>query len=80
MSIRKQYDSDLEALRVALVEMGGVEPPSESALTGNSPGAGGYCGIAANSLRIRQAVTPYGRVASLCMVRSKLCALTDAAK
>lgn len=28
----------------ALVEMGGVEPPSESALTGTSPGAAGFCG------------------------------------
>jgi hypothetical protein len=27
-----------------LVEMGGVEPPSESALTGTSPGAAGFCG------------------------------------
>lgn len=27
-----------------LVEMGGVEPPSESALTGTSPGAAGFFG------------------------------------
>ena len=27
-----------------LVEVGGVEPPSESTLTGLSPGADGYCG------------------------------------
>ena len=26
------------------MEMGGVEPPSESTLTGTSPGADGYCG------------------------------------
>ena len=30
---------DLSSSRVVLVEMGGVEPPSESALTGTSPGA-----------------------------------------
>ena len=35
---------DLSSSRVALVEMGGVEPPSESALTGTSPGAAGFCG------------------------------------
>ena len=35
---------DLSSSRVVLVEMGGVEPPSESALTGTSPGADGYFG------------------------------------
>lgn len=35
---------DLSSSRVVLVEMGGVEPPSESALTGTSPGAAGFCG------------------------------------
>ena len=29
---------------VQMVEVGGVEPPSESTLTGPSPGADGYCG------------------------------------
>ena len=63
-----------------MVEVGGVGPPSESALTGTSPGADGYCGaLNACFRRLRQAVTPQGRVASLCMVRSKLCARTDAA-
>ena len=27
-----------------MVEVGGIEPPSESTLTGSSPGADGYCG------------------------------------
>ena len=63
-----------------LVEVGGVEPPSESALTETSPGADGYCGVPHTCfLHPRQAVTPRGQVASLCMVRSKLCARTDAA-
>ena len=55
-----------------LVEMGGVEPPSESTLTGTSPGAGGHL----YSLTRAQAVMLTGSVASLCVVRSKLCALT----
>ena len=46
-----------------MVEVGGVEPPSESTLTGLSPGADGYFG---NPLPCspsgRQAVTPAGRV------------------
>ena len=45
------------------MEVGGVEPPSESTLTGLSPGADGYFG---NPLPCspsgRQAVTPAGRV------------------
>ena len=46
-----------------LVEVGGVEPPSESTLTGLSPGADGYCGsLSPCSPSIRQAVTPDGRV------------------
>ena len=55
-----------------LVEMGGVEPPSESALTETSPGAEGHL----HSLAHAQAFMLTGSVASLCMVRSKLCALT----
>ena len=46
-SIDKQRKtSNLNGLLVftVLVEMGGVEPPSESALTGTSPGAAGFCG------------------------------------
>ena len=53
-----------------VVEMGGIEPPSESALTGTSPGADGYL----HSLIPAQAVMLGDLVASLCMVRSKLCA------
>ena len=55
-----------------LVEVGGVEPPSESTLTGTSPGADGYL----HSLVLAGAVTLGDLVASLCMARSKLCALT----
>ena len=58
--------------RAFLVEMGGVEPPSESTLTGTSPGADGHL----YSLTCAQAVMLTGSVASLCVVRSKLCALT----
>lgn len=35
---------DLSSSRVVLVEMEGVEPSSESALTGTSPGAAGFFG------------------------------------
>ena len=46
-----------------MVEVGGVEPPSESTLTGLSPGADGYCGdLLPCSPSGRQAVTPAGRV------------------
>ena len=42
-----------------MVEVGGVEPPSESTLTGLSPGAGGYCGdLLPCSHPKRQTVTP----------------------
>ena len=60
--------SDLQIV----VEMGGVEPPSESTLTGISPGADGYL----TSLARARTVTLGDAVASLCMARSKLCALT----
>ena len=41
-----------------MVEVRGVEPLSESTLTGLSPGAGGYCGnLLPRSLSGRQAVT-----------------------
>ena len=55
-----------------MVEMGGVEPPSESTLTGTSPGADGYL----HSLARAGAITLSDLVASLCVARSKLCALT----
>jgi len=54
-----------------VVEMGRIELPSESALTGTSPGADGYL----HSLAAARAVTLRGLVASLCMVLSKLSAL-----
>ena len=45
------------------MEVGGVEPPSESTLTGLSPGADGYCGnLLPCSPSGRQAVTPPGQV------------------
>ena len=55
-----------------MVEMGGVEPPSESVLTGTSPGADGHL----HSLIPAQAVTLLDLVASLCMVHAKLCVRT----
>jgi len=43
--------------RTYLVELGGVEPPSESALTQTSPGADGYFGLLPFSLAMAQTVT-----------------------
>lgn len=63
---------ELGSSKVALVEMAGVEPASESTLTGTSPGADGYL----YSLASAGAVTLESLVASLFMVRSKLCART----
>ncbi len=51
-----------------LVEMGGVEPPSESILTGTSPGADGHL----HSLIRAQAVMLGDLVASLCVACAKL--------
>ena len=59
-----------------LVEARGVEPLSENASTGTSPGADGYL----HSLTQAWAVTLRGLVASLFMVRSKLCAHTCTTK
>ena len=56
----------------ALVEMGRIELPSESASSGTSPGADGYL----RSLVRAQAVMLADSVASWCMARSKLCVLT----
>lgn len=41
-----------------MVEMGGVEPPSESVLTGTSPGADGYFDslVRARAVTLRDAV------------------------
>ena len=48
---------------VHLVEVGGVEPPSESTLTECSPGADDYCGsLPSCSPSRRQTVTPSGQV------------------
>ena len=58
-----------------VVEAGGIEPPSESASSGTSPGAESHL----HSLTRAWAHTLASLVASLCMVRSKLCALTFAA-
>ena len=58
-----------------VVEAGGIEPPSENASAGTSPGAESHL----NSLAKAWTLTLRGSVASLCMVRSKLCALTFAA-
>ena len=60
----------------ALVEAGGVEPPSENVSTGTSPGAVGHL----HSLTQAWADTLRGLVASLFMVRSKLCAHTCTTK
>ena len=65
--VKKAKSNDL----AFLVEMRGVEPLSENALTGTSPSAGGHL----HSLAPAQADMLKGLVASLCMVRSKLCAL-----
>ena len=59
-----------------LVEAGGVEPPSENASSGTSPGADSHL----HSLTQAWADTLKRSVASLCMVSSKLCLLTFAAK
>jgi len=40
-----------------VVELGGVEPPSESALTQTSPGADGYFGLMPISLAAAQTAT-----------------------
>ena len=63
------------AVRGDVVEAGGIEPPSENASFGTSPGAESHL----ISLTQAWTLTLKGSVASLCMVRSKLCALTFAA-
>ena len=61
-----------------VVEARRVELLSENASKGTSPGADACFGIAPVFLCHRTNVKPMGRVASLCMVRSKLCARTSA--
>ena len=62
-----------------LVELRGIEPLSESISAELSPGAGGYGAVTRDSLSRGKPSRRPGQVASLCMVRSKLCARTDAA-
>ena len=57
-----------------MVEAAGIEPASENPSTSLSPGAEGC----QHSLTYQSTVKLICLVASLCMVRSKLCALTDA--
>ena len=58
-----RFDTHCIKTGVQLVEVGGVEPPSESTLTGLSPGADGYCGsLPPCSPSSRQAVTPASQV------------------
>ena len=73
---RKGAQVSYQYLRSDLVEMGGIEPPSESALTGTSPGADGYL----HSRALAWAVTLQGLVASWFMARSKLCVRTCTTK
>ena len=55
---KKKRQISVEICRFFLVEMAGVEPASESILTGPSPGADGYCGnLLPCSPSNRQAVT-----------------------
>ena len=62
-----------------MVEARRVELLSENTSKGTSPGADACCGdLLPCSLSYRPNVKPIVRVASLCMVRSKLCALTFA--
>jgi len=55
-----------------VVEPAGVEPASECALTGASPGAGSFKKFPYPTASAKTS----GSVASLCMACSKLCALT----
>ena len=56
---KKMIGSDMRSM----VEVGGVEPPSESTLTECSPGADDYCGsLPSCSPSRRQTVTPSGQV------------------
>ena len=74
--LRKKRKIPLQSLyqwlQREMVEMGGSEPPSESTLTGTSPGADDYL----HSLIHAGNVTLMESVASWCVERSKLCELT----
>jgi len=56
---------------MGLVELGGIEPPSESISTKTSPGADGYFEISLDSLAIAQAVTRLWFGSFLFMARTK---------
>ena len=71
-SFRLFDGSGMDLTSSDVVEPRGVEPLSESTLTETSPGADGHL----HSLTQARAVTLRDLVASLCVVRSKLCALT----
>ena len=59
----KENATCIDKSHFLLVEVRGVEPLSESTLTGLSPGADGYCGsLSPCSPSGRQAVTPSGQV------------------
>ena len=63
MAAEPKKKDTLTSVSFFLVEVGGIEPPSESTLTGPSPGADGYCGsLPSCSPSGRQAVTPAGQV------------------
>ena len=61
------------------MELRGIEPLSENISAELSPGADDYGAPKRISPSRRKPPRGSGQVASLCMVRSKLCALTDAA-
>lgn len=62
-NIKKRTETLYQSFSPFMVEPRGVEPLSESASTGCSPGADGYCGsLSPCSPSGRQAVTPSGQV------------------
>jgi len=56
-SFRQMAETELSKPGSELVELGGIEPPSESTLTQTSPGADGYFGLSPIFLAIAQSVT-----------------------
>ena len=76
---RKSTMGSYENHRANLVELRGIEPLSESISAKLSPGADGYFALTRFSRSWGKPSRLSGSVASLCMVRSKLCARTDAA-
>ena len=73
---KKNRQISVEICRFFLVEARGVEPLSENASTGTSPGADGTL----HSLAYPCAVTLADLVESSFMVRATLCVRTDATK